>query len=364
MASIDRRSNGRRRARWREYPGGPQRSKHIARKADAEHHLVQVQHDLLTGAYVDPARSRTTITDFYRTWSARQPWHPSTRESVRTRFDNHVLPVLGARPLGPLRRGDVEAWLAGRRLAPSTAGVALQQQLSSMLGAAVADGLIARNPARGVRRPKVNGALVVPFTPEEIDRLIEAAAPSFAVALVLGARCGLRHGEAVGLTVDRVDFLRRELTVDRQLVTGRSGGLPTSFGPLETANSYRTVPLADSTVTVLAALLEARGTGVDGLLLHEAGRAVHAARFGYLWRQARRRAEVSPTARFHDTRHTFASVLLSEGVSVAATADYLGDTPGVVPGTYTHPMPADHDRARAAVEAAFRTAPLNALRTG
>lgn len=175
MASIDRRSNGRWRARWREYPGGPQRSKHFARKADAERHLVQVQHDLLTGAYVDPARSRTTVTDFYRTWSARQPWRPSTRESVRTRFDNHVLPVLGARPLGSLRRGDVEARLAGRRLAPSTAGIALQQ-LSSMLEAAVADGLIARNPARGVRRPKVNGALVVPFTPEEIDRLIEAAA--------------------------------------------------------------------------------------------------------------------------------------------------------------------------------------------
>jgi integrase len=363
MASIDRRSDGRWRARWREYPGGPQRSKHFARKADAERHLVNVQHDLLTGAYVDPARSRTTVADFYRTWSARQPWRPSTRESVRTRFDNHVLPVLGARPLGSLRRGDIEAWVAGRRLAPSTAGIALQQ-LSSLLEAAVADGLIARNPARGVRRPKVTGSLVVPFTAEEIDRLIEAAALSLAVAIVLGARCGLRHGEAAGLTVDRVDFLRRELTVDRQLVTGRSGGLPTSFGPLKTANSYRTVPMADSTVTALAALFEARGAGVDGLLVHEDGRAVNAARFGYLWRQARQRAGVSPIARFHCTRHTFASVLLSEGVSIAATSEYLGDTPGVVLSTYAHLMPAGHDRARAAVEAAFRGAPLKALRTG
>lgn len=317
-------------------PAAPQRSKHFARKFDAERHLIQVQHDLLTGGYVDPARSRTTVADFYRTLSARQPWHPSTRESVRTRFDNHVLPVLGARPLGLLRRGDIEAWLAGRRLAPSTAGIALQQ-LSSMLEAAVADGLIARNPARGVRRPKVAGSLVVPFTPEEIDRLVEATPPSFAVAIVLGARCGLRHGEAAGLTLDRVDFLRRELTVDRQLVTGRSGGLPVSFGPLETANSYRTVSLADSTVTALAARLEARGTGVDGLLVHDDGRAVNAARFGYLWRPGRQRAEVSPTARFHDTRHTFASVLLSEGVSVAAAAEYLGDTPSVVLGTYAQP---------------------------
>lgn len=141
-----------------------------------------------------------------------------------------------------------------------------------------------------------------------------------------------------------------------------------SFGPLKTANSYRTVPLADSTVTALAALLEARGTGVDGLLVHDGGRPVNAARFGYLWRRARQRAGVAPTARFHCTRHTFASVLLSEGISVAATAEYLGDTPGdtlgVVLGTFAHLMPADHDRARGAVEAAFRTAPLTALRTG
>jgi hypothetical protein len=47
----------------------------------------------------------------------------------------------------------------------------------------------------------------------------------------------------------------------------------------------------------------------------------------------------------------------------AVRSRYLGDPPGVVPGTYAHPMPADHDRARAAVETAFRAAPLNARRT-
>ena len=51
-----------------------------------------------------------------------------------------MLAVLGARPLGSLRRGDIEAWVAGRRLAPGTAGIAVQQ-LSSMLEAAVADEL-------------------------------------------------------------------------------------------------------------------------------------------------------------------------------------------------------------------------------
>jgi integrase len=181
--------------------------------------------------------------------------------------------------------------------------------------------------------------------------------------VILGARCGLRHGEAAGLTVDRVDFLRRQLTVDRQLVTERGNTSVSEFGPLKTANSYRTVPLADSTVAVLAAHVKACGTGHDGLLVHENGQPVNASRFGHLWRQARKRAKVRPEARYHDTRHTFASVLLSNGVSVAAVAEYLGDTPAVVLNTYAHLMPADHDRARSAIEAAFAQPAEDWLRT-
>ena len=61
MASIEPRPDGKWRARWREYPGGPQRSKHFHRKLDAEQHLVKTQHDLLTGSYVDPVKARTTV---------------------------------------------------------------------------------------------------------------------------------------------------------------------------------------------------------------------------------------------------------------------------------------------------------------
>ncbi len=362
MASIDKRSGGEYRARWRVYPGGPQRTRHFTRKVDAERHLVKIQHDLLTGTYVDPEKARITVGDFYAAWSARQPWRASTRASVATRFKMHVIPVLGDRPLGSLRRGDIESWVATRPLAPSTAGIALQQ-LSSMLEAAVGDGLIARNPARGVKRPRRDGSPVVPFTSAEVEQHLAGTAPWFAIAVVLGARCGLRHGESAGLTIDRVDFLRRQLKVDRQLVTTKAGGLGTSFGPLKTANSYRAVPLADSTVASLAAHVREFGTGEGGLLVHEQGRPVNAARFGYLWRQARKAADIGAAARYHDTRHTFASVLLSDGVSVAAVAEYLGDTPAVVLNTYAHLMPADHDRARAAIEAAARRAE-DSLRTG
>ena len=64
-----------------------------------------------------------------------------------------------------------------------------------------------------------------------------------------------------------------------------------------------------------------------------------------------------PEARFHGTRprHTFASMLLSGGVSVAAAADYLGHSPAVLLKTYAHLLPADHDRACSVVQAACVT---------
>lgn len=141
-----------------------------------------------------------------------------------------------------------------------------------MLESAIADGLIATNPARGAKRPTVNAEPVVPFTTREVDALGAAAPGWFAVALHLGLGAGLRQSEAIPLTLDPVDFLRRPLTVDSQLESAL-GGEPT-FGPPRTARSYRKVPLVDVVVKALA--------------------------------------------RFHDTRHTYASTLLSGGVSVAA----------------------------------------------
>ena len=59
MASVDKRPNGTWRTRWREYPGGPQRTKSFARKVDATQHLVSTQHDLMVGS----SRGSSEVSD-------------------------------------------------------------------------------------------------------------------------------------------------------------------------------------------------------------------------------------------------------------------------------------------------------------
>src|SRR5205814_8783130 len=138
--------------------------------------------------------------------------------------------------------------------------------LSWLLASAVEDERIFRNPASGARLPKVDVDDVVPMTPGEVRAVTGAMVEHIRTAVVVAAGTGLRQGELFGLTVDRVDFLRRELRVDRQLWSPRTGA-PVFAAPKSKA-SRRTVALSPVVVDALAAHLAAFGPGNDGVVFH------------------------------------------------------------------------------------------------
>ncbi len=159
-----------------------------------------------------------------------------------------------------------------------------------------------------------------------------------------------------------MDFLRRTLRVDRQLVTVPGGS---ELAPTKTASSNRTVPLASFVVDAMADHLRRHPVGASGLLITDPrGRPVDSNIFGHQWRSACRAAGAQGL-RYHDLRHTFASTLLSRGVSVKAVADWLGHAnPSITLGTYAHLMPADEEVARKVLDAALAPAAEDSLRTG
>ena len=116
--------------------------------------------------------------------------------------------------------------------------------VTAVFRAAVVDRRIASSPCVGVSMPKESKAKVIPAE-TSVVRALEEALPARARAMVtLAAGTGMRQGEVLGLTVDRIDFLRRTVTVDRQLVS-TSGQAP-AFGPAKTESSMRTMPLPAS----------------------------------------------------------------------------------------------------------------------
>jgi hypothetical protein len=158
--SIQRVGNGKRngtryRARWRT-PDGASRSKTFTHRRDAERHLSGVEQSKSVGRYVDASAGRTTFRAWADEWLAAQTFDESSRETSASRLRAHLLPTFGPMELRSIRPSSVQAWLRSQQAhcAPSYVRVQLAT-LSSVLGAAVEDGLVATNPcgARAVRAP-------------------------------------------------------------------------------------------------------------------------------------------------------------------------------------------------------------------
>jgi len=351
VASIDKRSDGRYRARWREYPGGPQKTRQFARKGDAERFLDAIRGDLAHGVYVDPAGGRMLFRDYAEQWRAVQVHRAGTVAQLETYLRLHAYPTLGERQLGALRRTDIQGWvkkLTGD-LAPASVEL-VYRWVSTILKSAVGDRLIASSPCIRIALPKRNDAEVVPLSVSEVEALAAAVPDRYRGLIVFAAGMGLRQGECFGLTVDRVDFLRRQVRVDRQLLSAREG-IP-EFGPPKSKAGFRTVPMPDIVGSALATHLARYRSGQFGLVFtNTLGNPLRRNTVGDMWHRARDRANLPDWATFHDLRHFYASLLIARGCSVKAVQRRLGHQSAMETlDTYGHLWPDSDDETRTAVD--------------
>jgi integrase len=321
------------------------------RKLDAERWLTTVEHQKLTGGYVDPGAGKVTFRSYAEQWAAQQVWRASTATHVATELARAYV-VIGDRPLAQLRTSELQALvrrLTDDGLAPTTVR-GTHRSVASVLKAAVTDRVITTNVAVGVKLPRVDKPQVHPLERDQVEALADAVPPRVRAAVLFAAGSGLRMGEVLGLTVDRVDFLRRTVRVDRQMV--RTAGAVPAFGPPKTAASNRTVPLAPVTLELLAAHLAEFPAEPDGLIFTTSrgepwGRSAFADTI-----QRGRTAAGLPGVSFHDLRHHYASVLIGAGCSIKAVQNALGHAnASETLDTYSHLWPSDEDRIRDAVEA-------------
>jgi integrase len=166
--------------------------------------------------------------------------------------------------------------------------------------------------------------------------------------VVVTASTGVRQGEAFAISTDTIDFLRRTLTVDRQVL--HVGGEP-FLGPPKTEASRRVIPLPQVALDALAVHLQRFPT--DGLLFtDEAGRMLRRAMFNRgVWRPAVAAIGVPVGTGFHALRHYYASLLIRHGESVKVVQSRLGHAnASETLDTYSHLWPDAEDRTRAAVD--------------
>ncbi|MGY3515241.1 tyrosine-type recombinase/integrase [Micromonospora sp. PTRAS2] len=357
-------------------PDGRERKKSFPDRAkrEADAFLVSTETDKLRGSYVDPVAGRMTFAEYAERWLRTRSVDESTRESTELRVRVHLLPFFGSRQLASIKPGHIREWdasMAGK-LAPATRAVVFAS-LHAILGAAVDDERIAKNPcsAKSVNPPRPVQRRVVPWRYDQVSAIRGGLAPRYRAMVDLGAGCGLRQGEILGLGVDDIDFDAGWVHVSRQVKRVRSRlifGLPKN-------DRDRRVPLPDSVGRALRQHLEERDpvtitlpwehpasderATVRLLFTTTHRNAINRSRFNETsWRPAVMAAGITPTRAtgMHALRHFYASSLLDAGESIKAVASYLGHAdPGFTLRVYTHLMPASEERTRNAIDGLFGT---------
>lgn len=350
-------------SRWRARyvdDDGREHAKGFSRKTDAQRWIDEVTAAVVTGQYVDPRAGQITFRDYAERWRQMQVQRPSSRAHVETMLRRHAYPTLGDRHLSAVMPSDVQAWVKGLELAPATVGV-IHGIVSTVMKAAIRDRRITSNPCDGTKLPKVQRAHIVPLTTEQVAAVRDALPAQLRGLVTLAAGTGMRQGECFGLTVDRVRFLERTATVDRQLVT--VAGQAPSFGPPKTRASNRTIPLPQVVVDALAAHLAKFPAEPDGLVFTTSGKPITRSVFGHKWRSAVDTAGLPAGTGFHALRHYYASLLIRHGESVKTVQARLGHASAVETlDTYSHLWPDSDDRTRDAIDSVLGSA-ADAVRT-
>ncbi len=252
-----------------------------------------------------------------------------------------MLPRFGDLELGRISRMEIRAWVADLEASGLSASRIRQarQVLSSALASAVEAGVIAANPAAGVKVPRARRREKLFLTAEQVELLADAIDERYTALVYLLAYGGLRWGEAAAVRRRRLDLKRSRVEVAESMAEVAGA---VHFGPTKTYER-RTVVLPSFVRDQLAEHLARYGPDDIQRLVFRSpdGTPLRHSNFRRrVWLPAVRAADVPDGLRIHDLRHTCAALLIAEGAHPKAIQEHLGHSSiTVTMDTYGHLFP-------------------------
>ena len=347
---------------------GQERSETFRRKDDAERFARllgtgKADHvaEALAWLAAKESDERTkTFGEWYDEWASQV-----TGVTKRTRADydalhRRYLTSLDPLPLPLITRAHVARLvneLEARDLSPKTIKHAINL-LATVLSVAQDDGLIARNPVKRVRLPKVEASddQFLFLTTQEAGALIDATPEHYRPLVTFLFGTGLRWSEATALQVRDVSLENGTVRVDRAWKRVPGGF---EMGRPKSTKSRRTVNAAVDALLAVHPLTVGR-KGTELLFTTKSGGVVrHSNFYNRVWKPSCERAGlVDPRPTIHDCRSTFGSWLLSEpGIDLVAVQDQLGhESFETTRKVYAHLLPAVGVAAGKAASAALARA--------
>jgi len=365
--TITRRKDGRWEARYYVHTmdGAKRKVLYGKTRAEARDKLAKALSDRIDGIVYDD--ENMTLGEYLDVWlqgsvfgSVRQ----STYDRDKNLVNKHIKPVLGGLKLKKLNSAQVQSFYRNRvdaGLSGSTVHK-MHDILRRGLVQAVKWHLVPRNVAEAATPPRPTPKEMHALSVDEARRLLEAAGEDRLEALyVLAIHTGMRQGELLALRWQDVDLENAVASVRRTLT--RSGG-KVVFGEPKTKKSRRSIRLTPQAVEALRAHLKRQLQDIEilgdryqdqGLVFTtNTGAPINPSNlrqrnFAPLLKQAG-----LPRIRFHDLRHTCATLLLSRGVHPKFVQELLGHaTIAITLDTYSHVMPSMGDATAKAMEDAL-----------
>lgn len=321
----------------------------------------------LRGDWVNPRKAGRPFSEVLTAWQAGWSGRlsPTTERRYKSIIDNYLTPEFGARPVGSITHEAVQRYIDRLKAEHSPGQVRNVFAVPrTAMAKGVRLGMVKANPCAQVDLPRARHEEMLFLTAEEVRAVAEAIDPAYRLLVYVAAYTGLRAGELAGLQRGDVDLLRGVLHV-RRAVKDVNGRL--ELGPTKT-HAERTVSLPAFLAKMLEAHLLASDGGPEDYVFQMKrggplrmglvyGRYFKRAVAGYV-----KRGEQIPGAlpatkhalRWHDLRHTAASLAIHAGAHPLLVSKMLGhSTVQITLDRYSHLMPNVAEALAEKLDAAF-----------
>jgi integrase len=330
--------SGRYQARYLGPDGQLRPAPHTFRtKRDADDWLADKQTELRRGDWHDPDAGKVLFSEYAAAWIKERELTSTTRQLYGSLLRHHLEPAFGAVNVAEISPPLVRRWRAdklGSGTGPTTVAKAYAL-LRAIMGTAVADQMIRRNPCT------IKGASTV-HTPErptatvqEVYDLADAMQPRYRALVLMAGFLGLRWGELIGLH-------RRDIDLDHGTVRVRRAVAELFNGQREikapkSAAGKRTVSIPATIIPDIRDHLERYAEpGADGrVFLGAKGATPRRNHFNRLWRKACNEAGIKGM-HFHDLRHTGNTLAASTGASTRELMTRMGHSTARAALIYQH----------------------------
>ncbi|WP_172196664.1 tyrosine-type recombinase/integrase [Saccharibacillus qingshengii] len=329
----------------------------FATKKEAEQALAKTLTELGRGSYIE--ETTESVQDHFLNYLElkRPNVRPGTMKTYKWLVNYHIIPKLGQIPIAKLKPAHLVAMYERLRvedgLSPQSVNH-VHKVLHDALAIAVRHESLHRNVATLVKPPKIPKTKTKVWTNEELSQFLSYAKPyRYYMIILLAAACGLRRGEALALRWIDVDLEAKTLTVRQSYTRGEHGH---AFHEPKTKAGIRTIAMPEIVVAAMKRqkALQAQDKLAAGPNYTDCGLVSQTKRglpinpyyFEARWLDMLKKSGM-PKIRFHDLRHTHASLLLKQNVHPKIVSERLGHSSvGITLDRYSHTYGIDYKAAK------------------